>query len=70
MVSEKLIETAELSRLPTANEKAECIFKALTKAAQDGTLQLLHFDWVVLPTESIKLTCVTATEKKEFTFDL
>ena len=32
------------------------------------TFQMLHWEWVILPNERIKITMITATHVKEFTW--
>jgi hypothetical protein len=46
--------------------RAEYIYSILEKNAKDNKIILLDYDWVVLPVEIIKITCVTDREKKEF----
>lgn len=51
-------------------EKAEFIYKILKENETNGNIMLLYFEWSILPTESIKITCVTQTEEKLFTYGL
>lgn len=50
--------------------KSELIVKTLSKAANSDKLMLLDYEWTILPLETIRVTCVTEREKKEFTFGL
>lgn len=52
--------------LNRTSEKARFICEALHKAAEDELLLLLDYEWTLLPFETIKITCVTEREKKEF----
>ena len=71
MVESKLALESDFKGLTRDSEKAEYIYITLTKAAQDGSiLMLLDYEWSLLPFESIKLTCITNAEKKEFTVGL
>lgn len=46
--------------------KAEYIYSVLERSAKDNKLMLLDYDWIMLPVEIIKITCITDREKKEF----
>lgn len=51
-------------------EKAEFIYEILKRLEKDEKLLLLYFEWSLLPKETIKITCVTPTEEKLFTYGL
>lgn len=54
------------------NEKlqAEFIYGILKNLEKEDKLILLYFEWTLLPKETIKITCVTETEEKLFTYGL
>lgn len=49
-------------------EKAEFLYYSLKKGVEMEKIQLLDYEWSVLPLEQIKITCITDREKKEFTY--
>ena len=49
-------------------EKAEFLYYSFKKGVESEKIQLLDYEWTVLPLEQIKITCVTEREKKEFTY--
>jgi hypothetical protein len=66
----KLLDKDEWKAANSLQLKSELIVKTLGKAAESEKLMLLDYEWVILPLEIIKITCVTDREKKEFTFGL
>jgi len=52
------------------SEKSDFIYKILKENEANGNIILLYFEWSILPTESIKITCVTPKEEKLFTYGL
>jgi len=67
MVEHKIIIEEDLVGLTRDLEKAEFIDCELRFALKEGKMQLLDFEWSLLPLEVIKIICVTETTKKEFT---
>lgn len=51
-------------------EQAEFIFYTLKQGVVDEKVILLYFEWTILPTETIKITCTITTEEKQFTYGL
>lgn len=49
---------------------AEIVYYNLTRSCKDDKIQLLDFEWSLLPKEYIKITIITEREKKEFTYNL
>ena len=68
IVENKLAGEHEFKTLNRDIEKARFIYETLGSAAKDNKLILLDFEWSFLPIELIKITCVTETGKKEFTY--
>jgi len=64
----KLSSTDTFTNISSNHERAEIIFTILTKAHKSGKLLLLDFEWVILPIEQIKVTCVTLSLVKEFIY--
>ena len=66
----KLITSDSVVGLERAKERSEFIYATMKRAEADNDLILLYFEWTLLPLETIKISCATATEKKEFTYGL
>lgn len=66
----KLITSDSVIGLDRTKERSEFIYAAMKRAEADNNLILLYFEWSLLPLETIKITCATATEKKEFTYGI
>ena len=69
-IEHKLITPDSVVGLDRPKERSEFIYSAMKAAESDGRLILLYFEWTFLPLETIKITCATPTEKKEFTYGL
>jgi hypothetical protein len=70
LIELKILEQSSLKLKTRPDERAILILDALTKAEEKEVFQLLYFEWTILPVESIKLTCVTNKESKEFKYKL
>ena len=68
LIDNKIAKAEEFVNLANDAEKARFICATLEQAAKDEKLILLDYEWAFLPIEIIKVTCVTETEKKEFTY--
>ncbi len=68
MKHEKLITGGEIGELLMEHDKAKYICKLLFEAQSNEKLQLLSFDWVVLPVERLRLKLVTDMSTKEFVY--
>lgn len=67
---ERLIEALELKEMRASPETAKLLQQKLSLLAKGGQLQLLTYEWALLPTELIKLTLVTQNNIKEITAEL
>lgn len=68
-LAEQKIITIEEAKGPTRErEKAEFIYHSLKSGEVSEKLMLVDYEWTILPLEQIKITCVTDSEKKEFTY--
>lgn len=45
------------------------LYKTLNKALQEETLQLVDYNWVLLPKETISVTIITKHSRKDFTWN-
>jgi hypothetical protein len=66
LIDNKLASEDDFKDLTRDFEKASFICATLTQAALEEKLILLDYEWVLLPKEYIKVTCITETERKEF----
>jgi len=68
---EKLLTAHQISELQnTLNTYAYCalIVQHLETAVKEERLALLNYDWIILPNESIEITIITDTVRKDFTY--
>jgi len=70
LIEQKFTELSEVQTKIRLQERAEFIYFILKEAEEKEKLMLLDFEWTILPLETIKITCVTEREKKEFTYGL
>ena len=70
IIENKLAKEEDFSALHRDTERARFICSILDQAAKEDKLILLDYEWTLLPLEIIKVTCVTETEKREFTYGL
>ena len=68
MNSKQKTKKDDFVELTRNQERAEYIYSVLNQAVEDEKLQLLDFEWNLLPKEVIRIMCVTALEKKVFTY--
>ncbi len=70
LTEHKLADEGDFESVFRIQERAELIYKKLRKAEVNNELMLLDYEWTVLPLETIRITCVNSTEKREFTHGL
>lgn len=70
LVENKFTDYATVDSYKRTKEQAEFIYSTFRQLADDDKIILLYFEWSILPTESIKITCVTPTEERLFTYGL
>lgn len=70
LIESNLVKEEDFFNLSRDTEIASFIYDTLQLAVSSKHLQLLDFEWSLLPLELIRVTCVTDTEKKEFTHGL
>jgi hypothetical protein len=66
----KMLDKEKWKTADSLQLKSELVVRSLSAAEQDQRLLLLDYEWTILPLETIRITCVTDKEKKEFTFGL
>lgn len=67
---EKLIADDDMQRVLNEmhNTHATHLFNILETLQREDNVQLVDYEWTLLPKELIKLTIVTSNTKKEFTY--
>ena len=68
LVENKIVTLEEAKRPTRDQEKSEFLYHSFKKGETMEKIQLLDFEWTILPLEQIKITCITEREKKEFTY--
>lgn len=73
-VMSSLISDGALSKdvahhVSVSYDPAETLFKFIEMAHNSGKIQLLTYNWQLLPTKSICITIVSPHKKREFTFE-
>jgi len=54
------------NEIRTSRDKEESLLVALEKASKDGKIELLDYEWTILPIERSKLTVLTSYGIKEY----
>jgi hypothetical protein len=54
------------NEIATSREKEESLLLALEKTHKDGKIDLLEYEWTILPIERCKLTVLTSFGIKEY----
>lgn len=70
IIENKLAPKQDLEALIRDTEKARFICATLEQSCLDDKLQLIDYEWTLLPRETIKITCVSNIEKREFTYGI
>ncbi len=70
LMEHKLADEGDFESVSRIQERAELIYEKLRNAEVNSKLMLLDYEWTILPLETIRITCVTTVEKREFTHGL
>lgn len=70
LVLNKFADEITINQQMRTREQAEFIYQILKKLEKEEKLILLYFEWTLLPKQTIKITCVTSSEEKLFTYGL
>lgn len=68
LVEEKILKHEYYHSMRKSPIPAKELERMLNELKKDNILQLLEYEWIVLPKESIKVTIVTDNAKREFTY--
>lgn len=70
LVDEKIVNEETFVPVNTIQAFAELIYLVLSKALQEDKITLVDYEWTLLPKEQIKITIVTPTAHKIFSYGL
>jgi hypothetical protein len=68
--SEDLLSREEGKAIRSSSEVAKKIYEKLAVLSKTKKLQLLEYEWVILPIERIKVMVVTDRASREFSFNV
>jgi hypothetical protein len=69
ILDEKLIEKEKVKDIKHSSDQAKELQIFLKNLSKTDKIQLLEYEWVILPVERIKISVVTNRSSKEFTFN-
>lgn len=67
--SDNVVTDKEIHDISTSYDKAESLFKLMEIKYKDGKLDLLDYEWSLLPRRVVVLTIVTTHSRREFRHD-
>jgi hypothetical protein len=67
LVEDKVIHEATADTIYLQSDKTKTLCEVLFKARDEDKLQLLHFEWDMLPVERIMVRVITDMSTKEYT---
>jgi hypothetical protein len=67
---EYLLTQDELKVIRGSPDQAKRLYTKLVDLSQQRAIQLLEFQWEILPVERIRILIVTTTNQKEFSTEL
>jgi hypothetical protein len=65
MLSDKVFTLQEIHEIDGSYDKVEALFIRLHKKYIDGQIDLINYDWTILPKTSIKITIVSPGKMRE-----
>ena len=69
LIDEKIVTLDDVVTMSLEQDKEKELCDALFIASRREKIQLLQFDWVVLPVERLRVKLVTEMSTKEFTYN-
>lgn len=70
LLQEYFLDKDELKAIKNSPEQARKLQAKLATLSEDRKLQLLDYEWTLLPVERIRLTLLTSTASREFTAEV
>jgi hypothetical protein len=68
MAREDLLSKEEAKAVRSSSEIAKLIHTRLKNLSKTNKIQLLEYEWQILPVELIKITIITDRNNQEFTY--
>ncbi len=69
MLDEGMLIKADLPLIAASTTKPKYLTAKLDEAKENGKIQLISFEWSLLPVEKINLIIVTARSNKTFNYE-
>jgi hypothetical protein len=69
-MQEYLLSKEELKTLKGSPNQGKLLQAKLASLSEERKIQLLEYEWTILPTERIKISVVTDTGFREFTAEV
>lgn len=69
LFDEKLITKEEIKDIKSTSNPSQGLHVFLAKLSSDNKIQLLEYEWQLLPVERIKLLILTDRNNKEFSYN-
>jgi len=69
LVEEKLMDLDLAKKVKQSSDEAKELHAYLKSLSKTDKIQLLEYEWVILPVEIIKINLVTNRNNKQFTYN-
>ena len=69
LVNEGVLTKADREAVSVVEDKCEKLFILMELANRNGKVQLMNYDWQLLPTQRVKLLIVTDATTKEYLYE-
>ena|SRR5579884_4264038 len=69
LTQESLVSKEQRKAMLSSSDVAKAIHTHLASLQRDNKLQLLEYEWIVLPVERVKITIITDRNSKEFSYN-
>jgi hypothetical protein len=69
LINEGVLNKADREAVSVAEDKCEKLFILMELANRNGKVQLMNYDWQLLPTQRVKLIIVTDATTKEYLYE-
>ena len=70
LIDEKLLDRVDVRSIKTSSGPAKELQRVINTLKCSEKLQLVEYEWVILPNERVKLTLISDRATKEFGFSL
>lgn len=69
LLSESMITKEQIKHLRSSADQAKMLHSYLLNLSKENRLQLLEYEWQVLPVERIKILLISDKNSKEFSYN-